>query len=69
MHERGMLIEIDHPDYGPITVPHSPLRFVGQPQAEYRASPAYAMHNYDVMRELLNLDMAEVDALHKDGVM
>lgn len=69
MHERGMLMDIDHPDYGPITVPGSPLRFVGIPQAEYRVSPAYAMHNYDVMRELLNLDSEEVDALRKEGVL
>lgn len=69
MHERGTLLEIDHPEYGPITVSRSPLHFVGLPQAEYQPSPPYAAHNYDVMRELLNLESAQVDALQKEGVL
>lgn len=69
MHERGTLLEIDHPEYGPITVSRSPLNFVGIPQVEYKPSPPYAAHNYDVMRDLLNLDTAQVDALREEGVL
>lgn len=68
MHERGMLLEIDHPEYGPITVCRSPLRFVGVPPQDYRPSPAYAEHNDDVFGELLKLGPDEVEALRVQGV-
>ncbi|HTV88583.1 MAG TPA: CoA transferase, partial [Stellaceae bacterium] len=38
MHERGMLVEIDHPELGAITVPTSPLRLHGLAKAPAAAS-------------------------------
>ena len=32
MHERGFLQEVDHPDFGPATLPNSPLRLHGAGQ-------------------------------------
>ena len=52
--ERGMLEQIDHPQYGPLTVPHSPLR-VGDYRADLRPSPALGQDNEAVYGGWLGL--------------
>lgn len=69
MHLRGMLTEIDHPEYGPITVCRSPLNFTGAPQQTYRPSPRYAADNAAVYGGLLDLDDSEIEALRNAGVL
>ena len=69
MHERGMLLEIDHPEQGRITVCRSPLRFGNQGQAEYRPSPAYGADNAAVYGAMLGLGDDERTALAQAGVI
>jgi crotonobetainyl-CoA:carnitine CoA-transferase CaiB-like acyl-CoA transferase len=69
MHERGMLEWIDHPQFGKIVVPNSPLRLHGADRVERVPSPRLGQHNRDVLRELLNLDPAEVERLEAEGVI
>lgn len=69
MRQRQMLMDIDHPEYGPITVCGSPLNFTNLPKQTYRPSPRYAADNKEIFGELLNLDVSAVEALHRDGVV
>ena len=69
LHERGMLQDIEHPELGPLTVPHSPLRYRGSPLAPLEPSPALGQHNSEVYGGLLGLSTAEVDQLRASGVI
>jgi len=69
MHQRGMLVEIDHPDYGPIVVPRSPLRYEGVPEMEIRPSAHLGADTREVLAGFLGLDAAEIESLEADGVV
>src|SRR5205085_4651070 len=69
MHERGMLVEIDHPELGPITLPTSPLRLHGLGLAPAAASPTIAQHNTEIYGAWLGLSDAELAALQAEGVI
>ena len=60
--ERGALVEVDHPAFGPIRLPRSSLRFEGTPQAEYQASPDYGESNARIYGDL-GLSEAEIKSL------
>jgi CoA:oxalate CoA-transferase len=64
-----MLTEIDHPEYGTITVCRSPLNFTGAQQQTYRPSPRYAADNAAVYGGLLDLDDSEIESLRNAGVL
>ena len=49
LHARGALQRIDHPQLGPLVVPHSPLRFRGSDLAPLRPSPALGEHNDEIL--------------------
>jgi crotonobetainyl-CoA:carnitine CoA-transferase CaiB-like acyl-CoA transferase len=69
LHERGAIQYIDHPELGPIVVPHSPMRYRGSDLAELRPSPRLGEHNADIYGEWLGLSADEVAALGADGVL
>lgn len=69
MHEREMLTWIDHPEFGRIVVPASPIRIHGADKPAFRASPRLGEHNRSVLAERLGLSEAELDALEDDGVI
>ena len=65
--ERGMLRTIEHPQFGPITVPASPLR-IGAYRAEVTPSPALGQDNHAVFHDWLGLSDEELDALADRGI-
>jgi CoA:oxalate CoA-transferase len=69
MHERGMLVEIDHPELGHITLPTSPLRLHGLAKAPAAASPTIGQHNAEVYGGWLGLSDSELAALKAEGVV
>jgi CoA:oxalate CoA-transferase len=69
LHERGMLQDIEHPELGPLTVPHSPLRFEGLPRVPLTPSPRLGEHNAEVLREWLGLSDDEIDELTRTEVI
>ena len=69
MHERGMLARIDHPDFGEVVLPSSPLRYHGTPQAKPTPHPKIGEHNEGVYGDWLGLDQTEIAALKRDGVI
>jgi len=66
MLERGMLLQIAHPQYGDITVCRSPLNYEGVAQASYRPSPNCGADNEAIYGRELGLD---VGALRQQGVI
>lgn len=51
MHVRGALQRIDHPELGPIVVPHSPMCYDGVPRRELRPSVPLGHDTQDILRE------------------
>lgn len=68
LRERRMLEELDHPELGRVTVPHSPLH-VGDHRTELRPSPLLGQHNAEVFAELLGLGPEELEQLENQGVI
>lgn len=68
LRQRGMLAEIDHPDMGPLVVPHSPIR-VGDHYAALVPSPTLGQHNEEIYGGWLGLDEAALADLHEKGVI
>ncbi len=69
MHERGMLEWIEHPQFGRIVVPNSPLRIHGADAVVSVPSPRLGQHNHEVFGNMLNLDSEEIARLEADGVI
>ncbi|MGE3914575.1 MAG: CaiB/BaiF CoA transferase family protein [Hyphomicrobiaceae bacterium] len=69
MHERGMLEEIEHPEFGRITVPTSPLRYHGADKVTTTPSPKVGQHNADVYGGWLGLSDGEIADLKADGAI
>jgi CoA:oxalate CoA-transferase len=69
LHERGMLHDVDHPDLGPVTLPHSPLRFEGIERLPLKPSPELGQHNAAVYGDWLGLTPGEVGNLLAAGVI
>ncbi|WP_244524903.1 MULTISPECIES: CaiB/BaiF CoA transferase family protein [Bradyrhizobium] len=69
MHERGMLEWIDHPQFGRIVVPNSPLRIHGADKVERTASPRLGQHNHEILGQMLKLSADEIGRLEADGVI
>lgn len=69
MHARGMLREIDHPEYGDILVHASPLRLHGAATPDYVPSARLGEHNAEVLAEYLGLSEGEVGRLREIGAI
>ena len=69
LHARGMLQEIEHPELGPLTVPHSPLHYAGTERMALQPSPALGQHTREVLEERLGLSSAEIDDLAREEVI
>lgn len=69
MHERGMLEWIEHPDFGRIVVPGSPLRVHGTEPLASTPSPRLGQHNDEIYGEWLGLGADGVAELKRDGVI
>lgn len=65
LHQRGSLQWIDHPEYGRIVVPSSPLRFDGQAHDGYRPSHALGADTAAILAERLQLGADEIAQLRE----
>ncbi len=69
LRQRGALRDVDHPLFGTITLPQSPIRFDGRHPAELTPSPAFGADNHEVYGGLLDLGEDELDALQRSGAI
>jgi CoA:oxalate CoA-transferase len=66
---RGMLKDIEHPEFGAITVASSPIRFTDMPPLEPRASRRLGEDNGEILCDFLNEPRSQLDALRARGVI
>ncbi len=68
---REMVIEMDHPATGkkPAKLIASPMRLSGTPVTYRQAPPTLGQHSDEVLKEILDLDDAEIAALKNGGVV
>ena len=60
---------LDHPVFGRIVVPTTPLRVHGVDKVETVPSPSIGQHNAEVYGDWLGLGAEEIAALEADGVI
>ena len=69
LHERGMLREIVHPEYGDILVHRSPLVLHDAATPDYVPSAGLGEHNSEVLAQYLGLSAAEIVDLRQAGAI
>ena len=68
LRERGMLVEIEHPTRGAMTLLGCPIRLSESP-AVHRRAPLLGEHTAEVLAEELGLGASDVEALLESGVV
>ena len=66
---RGMMVEVEHPEFGPITLPGSPMKVSNSKEVPYRPAPLLGQHNAEVYAEFFGFDEAKLQELHKAGIV
>jgi len=66
---REMLVEIEHPTLGPLTVGGLPVKLSATPGSVRKAPPTVGEDNDRIYGTLLGLSLAEIAALRAAGVI
>jgi crotonobetainyl-CoA:carnitine CoA-transferase CaiB-like acyl-CoA transferase len=66
---RGALVEMNHPRAGNVRMVGAPVRLSETPGSVRTPSPMLGEHTSEVLRDLLGMSAAEVDALRSHGVI
>lgn len=67
---RGMFVEFEQDDVGPIAFPAFPVRTAdGHDPATYRSSPGLGAHNEEILRDQCGMDAEEIEELKRAGVI
>jgi CoA:oxalate CoA-transferase len=66
---RRMLVEVEHPRIGALTVPDTPVKLSRTPGGITGPPPALGEHTYEVLSTLLDLSREELDELAAAGVI
>jgi crotonobetainyl-CoA:carnitine CoA-transferase CaiB-like acyl-CoA transferase len=67
--ERGLFLEIDHPEVGRRRMVGLPARLSSNPPLNYEHAPLLGEHNQYVLGELLGLSPGELSRLEEEGVI
>jgi len=67
--ERKMLVEVDQPGVGKIKIAGSPIHLSETPGDIYSPAPRLGEHTEEVLKGLLNVTDAEIEALRKEEVI
>jgi CoA:oxalate CoA-transferase len=66
---RGALQEIDHPEFGPVNLPHTPLNMKGVPRIPIQPSQPLGAANREIFGEWLGYSPDDLLRLEGDGVI
>lgn len=67
--DRGLLVELDEPEMGPVTTEYPPARLSETPPRVQTPAPLMGEHTVEVLRTLLHLDEKEIEKLKAEGVL
>jgi crotonobetainyl-CoA:carnitine CoA-transferase CaiB-like acyl-CoA transferase len=63
------MVEIHHPDIGPVEYPQSPDRMSGTPGRVQRRGPRLGEHSSEILASWLGLDHVEIQKLADQGAI
>jgi crotonobetainyl-CoA:carnitine CoA-transferase CaiB-like acyl-CoA transferase len=66
---RGLYVEREEPEMGAVITEYPPVRLSETPPQIYAHAPLIGEHTDAVLRELLHLSDAELDALRESGAI
>ena len=69
LNERGMFVDVEHPNAGRVRVVNFPVKFSETPVEIRSAAPVLGQDNVDVLTELLGYDEGRISALRQAGVI
>jgi len=69
LNERGMFVDVEHPNAGRVRVVNFPVKFSETPAEIRSAAPVLGQDNVDVLTELLGYDKGRISALRAAGVI
>ncbi len=68
MKQRGMIVTINHPARGELTMPGCPVKLEDSP-VEVKPAPLLGQHTNEVLSELLGMNAQQVESLRREGVV
>jgi crotonobetainyl-CoA:carnitine CoA-transferase CaiB-like acyl-CoA transferase len=66
---RGMVIETEHPQAGPMKLLRNPVRMSGMEDMTYTAPPIMGQHTDEVLKERLGMSVEDIAGLRARGVV
>jgi CoA:oxalate CoA-transferase len=69
LHARGALQWVDHPEYGRIVLPSSPIRFPDEEPVAYQPSSALGKNTAEILAEKLAMSEEKIALLRGQGVI
>ena len=69
MHSRGMLHHVDHPQFGKLVLPSSPLKLHDSADPPRQESALLGKHNSEVYGDWLGLSRTDIETLKAEGVI
>ncbi|MFQ6051668.1 MAG: CaiB/BaiF CoA transferase family protein [Candidatus Hydrothermarchaeota archaeon] len=67
--ERGMIIEIDHPEVGPVKMAGNPIKLSLSSRNISQPAPKLGEHTEEVLKSWIGLDKESIENLRGDGVI
>jgi crotonobetainyl-CoA:carnitine CoA-transferase CaiB-like acyl-CoA transferase len=64
-----MILRADHPDFGGLIVPGSPLKITGAEGIPNTRAPALGEHTNDVLKRLLGYDSTRISELRSKQII
>ena len=66
---REHLVTVEHPEFGPVPIENSRMRFSATPARVTAPGPTFGQHNQQVLTEILGLSEEEFIELLAEGVL